>query len=280
MLEPKISIVVPAYNAGTTIEDLLLSVLDQDYHNWEMIIQNGNSSDKTVEIIESFSDDRIKIYSEDDEGMYDALNKAIDKTVGDYILHLNCDEQLMKGGLSKIVKETKDNPGYNVYCFGVIIVNENREPKVFRTAYPQRSLFIKLFNLDILTAGIVYKHEVFDSISFNTEFKAVSDALLFIDLLNNFKIFYSELYSSIFLIEGNNLSLAKDAIEERKNIRQSVIMSSFLYIILYYFRKIYKLLYNCHVYTGPKDSIRIFEKGDKNYKDTLGLSSKLNWVSF
>lgn len=276
----KFSIVTPVFNGETVIGDLMHSIVSQDYLEWELIIQDGKSNDKTLEIINSFSDHRIKVLSEEDEGMYDALNKGISRTSGNFIIHLNCDEQLMEGALRKIVDEINSKPQYDVYCFGVLIIDKNREPRVFRSAYPQISLFIKLYNFDILTAGIVYRKDIFKKLVFDTEYKTVSDALFFIELLKYFEIFYSKKYISLFLIEGKNLSLENQAFSERNKIKSSVNLNKIKFVLLYFARKFYKYYFKCHIYFGSTDPITIFIKGQKNRKSLINLTHKLNWNDF
>lgn len=276
----KFSIVTPVFNGETVIGDLMHSIVSQDYLDWELIIQDGKSNDKTLEIINSFSDHRIKVLSEEDEGMYDALNKGISRTSGNFIIHLNCDEQLMEGALRKIVDEINSKPQYDVYCFGVLIIDKNREPRVFRSAYPQISLFIKLYNFDILTAGIVYRKDIFKKLVFDTEYKTVSDALFFIELLKYFEIFYSKKYISLFLIEGKNLSLASKAVVERVRIKKTVFLSWLTYFLFYIPRKIYKIYNNCHIYKGPRNTIELFYEGEKVKKNFRHISYRLNWDRF
>jgi glycosyltransferase involved in cell wall biosynthesis len=274
---PKITIVTPVYNGENVIKDLIYSIVDQDYQNWEMIIQDGKSTDKTTEFVGSFNEKKIALFSEKDNGMYDALNKAIKKASGDYIIHLNSDEQLMEGALTEIVAQINKKPNYDVYCFGVVIIDKKRIPRVFRAAYPQKSLFIKLFNLDIMTAGIVYNTDVFRKIKFSTKYKAVSDALLFIELVKTFKVYYSNIYTSFFLIEGKNLSLEDIAFVERESLKSSVLFGNVCYFLLYIPRKIFKLYSNCRIYTGPNELVRIYSKGEKVKKSTSSISHKLMW---
>ncbi len=81
---PLISILVPSYNQGDYIESTILSVLKQNYPNWELIIQDGDSKDNTKSICLDYEkkDPRIKFFSEKDKGFADAVNKAIDKAKG------------------------------------------------------------------------------------------------------------------------------------------------------------------------------------------------------
>lgn len=74
----KITIVIATYNAENYIEKALNSVLAQKYLNWECLIIDGASKDKTLSIIEEFEkkDSRIRHISEKDNGIYDAFNKG------------------------------------------------------------------------------------------------------------------------------------------------------------------------------------------------------------
>lgn len=66
--------------------------MSQDLQDFEIIVQDGLSSDNTIEILNSYSDDRIKILSEKDHGLYDAMNRAIARANGDVIGILNSDD--------------------------------------------------------------------------------------------------------------------------------------------------------------------------------------------
>ena len=91
---PFISIVTVSYNAVTTIEQTILSVLNQTYSNIEYIIIDGGSTDGTVDIIKKYTDKISYWVSESDKGIYNAMNKGIDCSTGDYILFCNADDTL------------------------------------------------------------------------------------------------------------------------------------------------------------------------------------------
>lgn len=85
---PKISIITVSYNAATVIEDTINSVLKQDYPNLEYWVIDGASKDMTCSIIEKHSS-KLHFVSEPDKGVYDAMNKGIEKATGDWILFMN-----------------------------------------------------------------------------------------------------------------------------------------------------------------------------------------------
>ena len=83
--ELKISIITVAFNSEKTIRDTIKSVVKQDYKNIEYIVIDGNSTDDTNQIVREFADNVDIHISEDDEGIYDAMNKGIKSATGDII---------------------------------------------------------------------------------------------------------------------------------------------------------------------------------------------------
>ena len=88
----KISIITVSYNAESSIEDTIKSVLDQSYSNVEYIIIDGNSTDDTIAICNKYQDKIHTIISEKDKGLYDAMNKGVTLATGDVIGVLNADD--------------------------------------------------------------------------------------------------------------------------------------------------------------------------------------------
>ncbi|MEO7214141.1 glycosyltransferase family 2 protein [Mucilaginibacter sp.] len=92
MHELKISIITVCYNAESTIERCIQSVITQYYSNIEYIIIDGGSSDATPGIIDKYKDQIQRVVSEPDKGIYDAMNKGIALATGDVVGMLNADD--------------------------------------------------------------------------------------------------------------------------------------------------------------------------------------------
>lgn len=88
----KISIITVCYNSSETIENTIQSVITQDYSEIEYIIIDGLSSDNTLQIIEKYKGKIVKIISEKDKGIYDAINKGIALATGDIVAILHADD--------------------------------------------------------------------------------------------------------------------------------------------------------------------------------------------
>lgn len=88
------SIIIPTYNSARVIKRCIDSIVSQSYADYEVLVMDGDSRDDTVKIANSFDDNRIKVYSELDKGIYDAMNKGIDKSQGEWLLFLGSDDYL------------------------------------------------------------------------------------------------------------------------------------------------------------------------------------------
>jgi len=88
----KITIITVVKNAENTLENCIKSVLSQNYNNLEYIVIDGNSSDRTKEIINKYKNNISRIIIEDDDGIWDAMNKGIKLADGEIIGFLNSDD--------------------------------------------------------------------------------------------------------------------------------------------------------------------------------------------
>lgn len=92
---PLISVITVSYNAVATIEQTILSVINQTYPNIEYIIIDGGSKDGTIDIIRKYADQIAYWVSEPDEGIYDAMNKGIKIATGEWINFMNCGDSFL-----------------------------------------------------------------------------------------------------------------------------------------------------------------------------------------
>lgn len=86
---PRFSIITVTYNAEKVIEKTIRCVLSQTYNNYEYIIVDGASKDQTLTIIGQYKEQITQVISEPDKGLYDAMNKGIAASTGDYLCFLN-----------------------------------------------------------------------------------------------------------------------------------------------------------------------------------------------
>jgi glycosyltransferase involved in cell wall biosynthesis len=91
-----ISILMPTFNRQKFIKDSIQAIIDQDYQDWELIIQNGGDK------VEIQDDKRIKLFNEKDNGITDAMNRAMRRATGDIFVWANDDDKIAEGTLQFI----------------------------------------------------------------------------------------------------------------------------------------------------------------------------------
>lgn len=109
----KFSIIVVALNPGDKLRQTVDSVLSQTYGDYEIVVKDGGSRDGSVEKLPQ--DERIRLFVEPDKSIYNAMNQAVAKAQGDYLLFLNCgdlfyDENVLEHAADRIEKEQGDAP--------------------------------------------------------------------------------------------------------------------------------------------------------------------------
>src|SRR5258708_18311074 len=108
-----ITVVVPSFNQGIFVADTLNSLLKQNYPNLEIIIQDGGSTDSTLDVLRSFGD-RITWVSEPDSGQSDAIVKGFAKAKHEWITWLNSDDIQCNDALWKIDSAITRSSGADV----------------------------------------------------------------------------------------------------------------------------------------------------------------------
>lgn len=163
-----ITVITVIRNGVSTIEQTILSVISQDYSDFEYIVIDGVSTDGTLNVLKKYSD-KIRFISEPDSGVYDAMNKGIALAKGKWVYFLGCDDVLSSPSiLSKIFSNTtyKD---YDVVYGSVLLKQSN---KIYDGAFDPE----KMVNRSICHQAIFYRRELFEKYgNFSTEYKSASD---------------------------------------------------------------------------------------------------------
>lgn len=126
----KISVITVCFNSEKTIERTIKSVINQDYDNFEYIIIDGKSTDRTLEICNNYKSKISHLVSEKDEGIYDAMNKGISLASGDIIAIINSDDYFIDNKIfSKIA--TLFNDDIQI-LFGNVLIFSEKTKKIKR----------------------------------------------------------------------------------------------------------------------------------------------------
>ena len=179
---PLISIIIATYNSGKFLEKCLQSIFEQSYQNFEIIIIDNKSTDKTLSIIKKY-EKFIDIWiSESDNGIFHAMNKGIKISKGKIISILNSDDYFYPNALKTIVKYFNSNSNID-FIFGTVKKN-----KVFSGFKPNKIRW--KFNIyPSHSVGFFIKKKIHDKIGlYNLKYKHSNDYDFFYRLIVKNKI--------------------------------------------------------------------------------------------
>lgn len=165
------SIIVVCLNAGEKLHKTIKSILCQTETDYEIVVKDGGSTDGSVCALET--DDKIRVYCEKDQGIYDAMNQAIRYVRGDYICFLNCgdyfdDEKVLQEVKKQIVQNKSGRP---VIFYGNI---RERRTGALVQSNPVLDDFACYRNLPCHQACF-YDKKLFDSRLFDLKYKVRAD---------------------------------------------------------------------------------------------------------
>ena len=217
----KFSIITVCKDSEKTIENTILSVINQTYKNLEYIIIDGVSKDNTLNIIEKYRDKISQVISEPDNGLYEAMNKGIKQACGDYLFFLNSDDQFLHDNILELVAEKNKDLKAEIIYGDIAVLNK----KTGKFSIQKHNKFNKIYLLKNTPCqpGAFYKNECFDKYGyFDTNYKIVSDHEWFLRvfLKHNIKSKYLAFPISIFNIGGlsTNKNREEKLIIERNNM--------------------------------------------------------------
>jgi glycosyltransferase involved in cell wall biosynthesis len=165
---PLISIITPSFNRASMIEIAIQSVAMQPYPRVEHIIIDGGSTDGTLELLKKYP--HLRIISEPDRGVYDALNKGIALANGEIIGHLNTDDFYEPNIFAEVAEAFLKNPGIVAVSGGARVIGRNHTGKETLVAsYPpirEHDMFFRLtVGVPIFNAWF-FKKNIFKEIGF------------------------------------------------------------------------------------------------------------------
>ena len=145
-MNTKISIITVCYNSAKTIEDTILSVINQTYNNIEYIIVDGLSTDNTLEIVNKYQDKIAKVVSEKDAGLYDAINKGIGLATGEIIANINSDDFYIDNNvIADVVAKMEDEKSDTLYAdlYYVDEIDTNKVTRNWVSGAYKKGMFYK-----------------------------------------------------------------------------------------------------------------------------------------
>lgn len=210
-MKSKISIIIAVFNGEKLISKAINSVLNQKYKNIEIIIIDGDSKDKTVEEVKKYSD-KIKCFiSEPDLGIYDALNKGVERSSGDWIYIMGCDDELFNDRVFLNLENTLECPDVDI-IYGKVALNFPSETMFF--GMPKNVNKNKLLKtLSVWHQSIIVRRELFKEHKFNLDYKIAADLDWMLKVIDGKKLINVDQTICTYGINGES-SLNKSALHK------------------------------------------------------------------
>ncbi|MGD0611139.1 MAG: glycosyltransferase family 2 protein [Anaerolineales bacterium] len=167
MSPPLISIVTPCLNRANYIAEAVESVLIQDFPSYEHIVTDGGSSDGTLDILRTYP--HLRVVSEPDQGMYDAINKGIRMARGEIVGLLNTDDLYAEGCFEAVAGAFEQNPDAAAVVGGVTIFRDEaggRRTLTVTPAIKPDELWFRLIQGSPVTNGWFFRRSVFERVGY------------------------------------------------------------------------------------------------------------------
>lgn len=214
--QPKISIVTVCYNEVERIQKTIDSVLSQSYKNIEYIIIDGHSTDGSKELIEKQQAKVDCFVSETDNGIYEAMNKGLKKSNGEYVIYMNAGDHFYNNtSLESLVNGMHDVD----LVYGTIFL-DGKTPVSIKDTIDVNFLWRRI----IFHQSYMIKRTLLEQIGgFREDFRIISDWVLLFELFLKFKPSYQfvDVKFSVFYRDGvsTNTTLAENERDEYKKSR-------------------------------------------------------------
>jgi glycosyltransferase involved in cell wall biosynthesis len=220
-----ISVVTPSYKQAAWLRLCAASVADQGGPGIivEHIVQDSLSGPDIAEAVKDFP--ALKLVSEKDQGMYDAINRGWEKATGDILCWLNCDEQYLPGVLRDVADYFRAHPETEVLFADAIIVDNDGNYACSRPVLTPQLYHTWTCHLTTFSCSTFFRRNVMKERGFmlDPRWKVVGDADLIIRMLRaDVRMDTLRRYTAAFVDTGDNLSLqARGAVERTTLLKEA-----------------------------------------------------------
>jgi len=212
-MQPEVSVVIPTYNSAPLLKRALESVVNQTYLNFEAIVINNFSTDNTIEVVNSFSDRRIKLINFNNEGVIGkSRNTGINESRGKWIAFLDSDDLWYPSKLEVCMEAVKNNPEAILFAHKLRNIHESGEViGVNELGSMPKNLYESLLfhGSRFATSSVVAKKSVLEEaggFSERPDFAGVEDYDLWLRLSKLGKFYFIDSVLGDYMIHDYNFS--------------------------------------------------------------------------
>ena len=272
--QPCISVLMPAYNAEKYIGEAIESVLNQTFKDFELIVVNDGSTDRTEEIILSFSDPRIRyVKNEKNIGVISTRNKSVDLATGKYCALLDADDISLPQRFETQLRFFEKNPDY-VLCGSWAYIIDNKGNRTGKIKFIDSDNLLKisyLFSNALVNSSIMLKTDILKKFKYRPEILISEDFDLFLRMVNaGLKIANLPEYLIKYRWHDTNISNENDVFQTEK--KQELLKP---YVESFTGREIAKEEFDLHLF-----SFRLYHLRQKKNNSKNSLHAEKQWLEF
>ncbi|HBQ97955.1 MULTISPECIES: glycosyltransferase family 2 protein [unclassified Roseofilum] len=223
---PKISVVIPVYNGEETIKETIQSILNQTFEDFEIVVINDGSNDSTLEIISTFKDRRLNVFSSENSGLSAARNRGITNAKGEYISFIDADDMWTEHKLEEQLKALQSNSWASVAYSWTNFVNENG--KFLRSGCrinANGDVFLQLLRINFIQSGsnLLVKTKALARVgNFDESLDAVEDWDMWLRLAESYQFVCVPLPQILYRVSSSSTSMSSQVLKMEQCILQVI----------------------------------------------------------
>jgi glycosyltransferase involved in cell wall biosynthesis len=216
---PRFSIITPSYNQLNWLKLCAASIADQRDVEVEHIVQDAGTGAK----LEAWAAEQptLKLFVEKDNGMYDAVNRGLQRAAGEILAYLNCDEQYLPGALKMVREFFENHPEVEVLFGDGILIHTTGQPLSYRRVVLPSNWLICLSHLSTMSCSMFFRRSLVErGLLFDISWRINGDAIWVKRLLDE-KMTTAVLRKplAVYTFTGENLSENQRAVDESRRMR-------------------------------------------------------------
>ena len=241
----KFSVIIVSLNTKKDFLKTINSARKQKYNNYEIIIVDGKSSDGTIKEIKRIKDRRVRSVIEKDNGIYDAMNKGVKKSKGDWIIFLNSGDIFVNKNVLKKIS-IKEIEKYDILFGNTLVDNKFFIYKVRANSFTKKTIFMPFCH----QSTVVRKNLLLNYV-FSSKYKISSDFDFFLKCFKK-RVRFHNLNITVSKVLSNGLSDRNRNTVFNENIKIIINNNYDLFLIFKLFiNKIFNFIKNLIKFVFP-----------------------------
>lgn len=177
---PFFSVIIPTYNRVHLIGKTIKSVLDQTFKNWELIVIDDGSTDNTKQVLQKFSDSRIRYIYQDNAERSAARNNGIKHATGEWICFLDSDDEYLSNHLAMLHKYILNEPEPALIATGIKRVSESGEQERLLPNPKTENILKEIWTTFLIPTQVCIHHSILQKEQFDERYRIWEDTHLFL----------------------------------------------------------------------------------------------------